>query len=58
MFRIVINDERLLGMVIEKGHKCLCTVEETDCMCTEFLTDDVAGECHCGVYKKILVEDR
>jgi hypothetical protein len=52
----VINEGRL-EEVRRNGNKCLCTVEDTKCMCDEFIKNEEVGECHCGVYKKILMEE-
>jgi len=47
----VISDELLIKLE-ENGNKCLCTVEEVDCMCEEFRNME-EGICHCGVFERM-----
>jgi len=47
----VINEE-LLQKVKDNGMKCLCTIDETPCMCEEFKDAPIGTTCHCNVYRK------
>lgn len=43
----------------ENGGYCPCKIvhnEDTMCICKEFREQQTAGECHCGLYEKILGE--
>ena len=43
----------------ENGGYCPCRIsktEDTKCMCKEF-REQIEGECHCGLYQKIIVEE-
>ena len=51
-FEIKIYDQENFNKMISIGKKCLCTIEETDCMCDEFKNQE-EGICHCKVYEKI-----
>ena len=42
--------------MIENGKKCLCTIEETPCMCDEF-KEAKKGICHCGVFEYVEDEE-
>lgn len=55
--KITVINEGRLEEVRRNGNKCLCTVEDTKCMCDDFIKNEEVGECHCGVYKKILMEE-
>lgn len=48
---IKIYDKELFNKVKEKGNLCLCTVEDTECICEEFKKQK-EGLCHCKVYIK------
>ena len=56
MLKISVANESLLNKVRQNNNNCLCTADETKCMCSEFLKSEESGECHCGVYKKELME--
>lgn len=56
MLKISVANETLLNKVRQNNNNCLCTADETKCMCDEFLKSKESGECHCGVYKKELME--
>ena len=63
--KIVFNDEisvdTLQGIkiaVADNNGYCPCRVvknADTKCMCKEF-REQASGVCHCGLYKKIIVE--
>ena len=62
--KIVLNDDKDLVEEIRKRLKenegyCPCRISktaDTKCMCKEF-REATAGECHCGLYQKILIEE-
>ena len=47
----IINQE-LLKKLKENNNKCLCTIDDVDCMCEEF-KNTKTGICHCGVFEKM-----
>lgn len=51
--KIKIANKDLFEDVRNNGMKCLCTVEETNCICEEFENQTGEGLCHCGVYEKV-----
>src|SRR5574343_1764097 len=53
---IQINNDELFKKLQENNKKCLCTVNETDCICDEFKNTKI-GICHCGVFIKKYVEN-
>ena len=61
MLKIVLNDDEEIVKEIREGLKktngyCPCLIEQnadTKCMCKAFREQQTAGECHCGLYKKI-----
>ena len=53
---VQINNRELFKKLQENNNKCLCTVNETDCMCDEF-KNTKTGVCHCGVFVKTHVEN-
>lgn len=63
--KIIFNDEisanDLQGIktaIIDNDGYCPCRVvknADTKCMCKEF-REQASGVCHCGLYKKIIVE--
>lgn len=62
--KIVLNDDKDLVEEIRKRLKenegyCPCRISktpDTKCMCKEF-RDAKDGECHCGLYRKIIIEE-
>ena len=62
--KIVLNDDKDLVEEIRKRLKenegyCPCRISktaDTKCMCKEF-RDAPEGECHCGLYQKIVIEE-
>ena len=62
--KIVLNDDKDLVEEIRKRLKenegyCPCRISktaDTKCMCKEF-RDATEGECHCGLYQKIVIEE-
>ena len=52
---VQINNDELFKKLQENNNKCLCTVNETDCMCDEFKNTNI-GICHCGVFVKKYAE--
>lgn len=70
MYKIIINpnDSELVDEIKEKlkdnGGYCPCRTvkdDDTKCMCKEFRDmikrDDKFGECHCGLYVKVKVDE-
>lgn len=53
---VQINNDELFKKLQENNKKCLCTVDETDCICDEFKNTKI-GICHCGVFVKKYVEN-
>lgn len=53
---VQINNDELFKKLQENNKKCLCTVNETDCICDEFKNTKI-GVCHCGVFVKKYVEN-
>ena len=53
---VQINNDELFKKLQENNNKCLCTVNETDCMCDEFKNTNI-GICHCGVFVKKYAEN-
>ena len=51
-----INNDELFKKLQENNKKCLCTVNETDCVCDEFKNTKI-GICHCGVFVKKYAEN-
>lgn len=62
--KIVLNEDKDLVQDIKERLKkndgyCPCRLTktvDTKCMCKEFREQE-EGECHCGLYQKIKVED-
>lgn len=62
---VILNDNKYLVSDIkeklkENGGYCPCKLvknEDTKCMCKEFREQQKPGECHCGLYKKVLLID-
>jgi ferredoxin-thioredoxin reductase catalytic subunit len=62
--KIVLNEDKDLVEDIRNRLKandgyCPCRISktpETKCMCKEF-RDSKEGECHCGLYQKIIIEE-
>ena len=62
--KIILNDDKDLVEEIRKRLKendgyCPCRIYktiDTKCMCKEF-REAKEGECHCGLYQKIIVEE-
>lgn len=61
--KIVLSEDKELVEEIRKRLKendgyCPCRISktpDTKCMCKEF-RDASSGECHCGLYNKIIIE--
>jgi len=53
---VQINNDELFKKLQENNKKCLCTVDETDCMCDEFKNANT-GVCNCGVFIKKYAEN-
>jgi len=53
---VIIKDRELHQQLKDNNNKCLCTVDETECMCEEF-KNVRSGVCHCGVYEKVGEEE-
>lgn len=62
--KIILNDDKDLVEDIKQRLKsnegyCPCRISktiDTKCMCKEF-REQKEGECHCGLYKKIIIEE-
>lgn len=62
--KIILNPDKDLVEDIKQRLKnnegyCPCRISknaDTKCMCKEFREQD-QGECHCGLYQKIVIED-
>lgn len=62
--KIIISEDKELVDLIrqrlkENGGYCPCALfktEETKCMCKDFREQE-EGDCHCGLYSKILMEE-
>ena len=62
--KIIIREDKELVNLIrqrlrENGGYCPCALfktEETKCICKDFREQE-EGDCHCGLYSKILVEE-
>ena len=62
--KIVLVDDVDMVLEIRKKLKendgyCPCRInknEDTKCMCKEFREQE-SGECHCGLYQKIIIEE-
>lgn len=62
--KIILNsDKDLVDDIKERlknnGGYCPCRISktaDTKCMCKEF-REQKEGECHCGLYQKILIEE-
>lgn len=58
---VKLNTDRELVKLIKLKVKnnngyCPCRIdktEDTKCPCKEFREQDYAGECHCGLYRKV-----
>ena len=62
--KIVLNSDKdivddIRKRLKENGGYCPCRLsktEDTKCMCKEF-REQKDGECHCGLYQKIIIEE-
>lgn len=62
--KIILNDDKDLVEDIRNRLKanegyCPCRISktpDTKCMCKEF-REQQEGECHCGLYQKIIIEE-
>lgn len=62
--KIILNPDKDLVEDIKQRLKnnegyCPCRISknaDTKCMCKEF-REQAQGECHCGLYQKIVIED-
>ena len=55
-----IGSEEIAAAVKENDGYCPCMrtkTLDTKCMCKEFRELKEEGICHCGLYKKIIIED-
>lgn len=51
--------KQIRAAIKANGGHCICVVDktpDTKCMCKEF-RDMTEGECHCGLYTKLLVSE-
>jgi hypothetical protein len=58
--QIVPGTEELAAALKNNNGYCLCMpskTEDTKCPCRDFREAQVEGECHCGRYEKIKVDD-
>ena len=63
--KVILNPDKEIVKKIKEGLKknngyCPCRIEKTEdtkCMCKEFRELKETGICHCGLYKKIIIED-
>ena len=52
--------ERITQAVLDNDGYCPCLLvrnDDTKCICSDFKNQAVEGECHCGRFIKVLVED-
>lgn len=61
--KIVTNPEAdvkaLYAAIRQNDGYCPCAIEksdDTECMCKEFREKNTPGECHCGLFLKVLVK--
>lgn len=62
--KVIQSKNRILVEKIKQGLKdnngfCPCSLlqnENTKCMCKEFREQLSEGDCHCGLYRKVVVE--
>lgn len=62
MLKIYLNPDEEVVKEIQKQLKendgyCPCRLEktpDTKCMCREFREEESIGECHCGLYVKVI----
>ena len=53
------NYDKITKLLKTTDGYCPCATmisEDTKCICKEFLEQDYTGECHCGRYKKELLD--
>lgn len=56
--QIVIADASVRELVVANDGYCPCMIyktPETKCMCKQFRDQQEPGPCHCGLYRKVLV---
>lgn len=58
-FRIEIAEASVRDLVVANNGYCPCAIyktPDTKCMCKEFREQMEPGLCHCGLYRKVLME--
>lgn len=65
-FKTILNSDKkhvklIRAQLKENNGYCPCSIiqtPDTKCMCKEFREQEKTGFCHCGLYKKIEVEEK
>lgn len=55
-----VGGEEIAAAIKDNDGYCVCAVEktpDTKCMCKSFAESMENGLCHCGLYKKTIIED-